>query len=602
LREATTSASAYRTVTVSTADVDAAAAQAGKKGRTLTNVAPGPMGEPRHGTRERLYPAGNGEGIHPMSQDRTLRGPLSLFRNMKTARKLLVGFLAVSLLMVGVGAIGITKLAAAQAGLEAMYRDSLQAMVWLGDVESDFESVRRQVLELALADPTAQAAIETKIVDLEVRIDENWAKYTATDMTGREVHRDAYIVAMADYRELREAQIIPLILAGKMAEFVELRDAQIVPLIDRVATSLTGLAEVEDSAATQALADSRAQNESARILIIGFVLAAFALSIGLAVGIGRMIARPLRKAVEVLEGLAEGRLDKQLDVDTKDEVGQMATALNRALAKLGSAIGAMGNNAQGLASSSEELSAVSAQMKGSAEDSAAKAGIVSAAAEQVSVNVQTVAASTEEMSASIREIAKNTISAADVAARAVQVALGASVTVGKLGESSAEIGSVVKVINQIAEQTNLLALNATIEAARAGEAGKGFAVVAGEVKELAQETSKATEVIARRIDAIQTDTKAAVAAIDEISAIIGQINDTQSTIASAIEEQTATTNEMARNVNEAATGSTEIASNITGIAMTATDTQTAASSTSEAAGELARMASELRELVGQFNW
>jgi methyl-accepting chemotaxis protein len=124
--------------------------------------------------------------------------------------------------------------------------------------------------------------------------------------------------------------------------------------------------------------------------------------------------------------------------------------------------------------------------------------------------------------------------------------------------------------------------------------------VAGEVKELAQETSKATEVIARRIDAIQTDTKAAVAAIDEISAIIGQINDTQSTIASAIEEQTATTNEMARNVNEAATGSTEIASNITGIAMTATDTQSAASSTSEAAGELARMASELQELVGQF--
>jgi methyl-accepting chemotaxis protein len=473
-------------------------------------------------------------------------------------------------------------------------------MVWLGDVESDFESVRRQVLELALAEPAAQAAIKATIVELDGRIDENWALYTATDMTGREVFRDDFISAMADYREIRGGQLIPLIEAGKMAEFIELRNEQIVPLINRVATNLAGLAEVEDTAAAKALTDAQAGYKSARILIIGFILAAFALSIGLAVGIGRMIARPLRKAVEVLEGLAEGRLDQQLDVDTKDEVGQMASALNRALVKLGAAIGAMGDNAQGLASSSEELSAVSAQMKGSSEDSAAKAGIVSAAAEQVSVNVQTVAAATEEMSASIREIAKNTISAADVAARAVQVALGASVTVGKLGESSAEIGSVVKVINQIAEQTNLLALNATIEAARAGEAGKGFAVVAGEVKELAQETSKATEVIARRIDAIQTDTKAAVAAIDQISEIIAQINDTQSTIASAVEEQTATTSELSRNVQDAAGGASSIAHTVDGAAAAARSASACAGDARRTAEELADLSSGLTAAVARF--
>jgi methyl-accepting chemotaxis protein len=206
------------------------------------------------------------------------------------------------------------------------------------------------------------------------------------------------------------------------------------------------------------------------------------------------------------------------------------------------------------------------------------------------------------MSASIREIAKNAHDAARVAELGVHVVETASVTVAKLGESSAEIGNVIKVINSIAAQTNLLALNATIEAARAGEAGKGFAVVANEVKELAQETSKATEDIGQRIDAIQSDTAAAVAAITEISGIIAQINDTQSTIASAVEEQTATTNEMGRNVTEAATGSSDIAENITGVARSASDTTAAASSTSQAADELARMASDLQQLVGQFSY
>jgi methyl-accepting chemotaxis protein len=260
----------------------------------------------------------------------------------------------------------------------------------------------------------------------------------------------------------------------------------------------------------------------------------------------------------------------------------------------------VGENSSALASASHELTAVSQQMAANAEETAAQAGVASAAADQVSRNVTTVATGAEEMGASIREIAKSAHEAAKVATTAVKVADKTNATVAKLGESSAEIGNVIKVITSIAQQTNLLALNATIEAARAGEAGKGFAVVANEVKELAKQTAKATEDISQKIEAIQTDTKGAVAAIEQIGTIINQINDIQNTIASAVEEQTATTGEISRNVAEAAKGSSEIAQNVTGVAQAARGTTEGASDTRKAADELAKMAHDLQRLVGQF--
>jgi methyl-accepting chemotaxis protein len=206
------------------------------------------------------------------------------------------------------------------------------------------------------------------------------------------------------------------------------------------------------------------------------------------------------------------------------------------------------------------------------------------------------------MGASIREISQNANEAARVAATAVAEAEATTITITKLGTSSQEIGAVVKAITSIAEQTNLLALNATIEAARAGEAGKGFAVVANEVKELAQETARATEDIARRVEAIQGDTAKAIQAIGGISTVIGSINDFQLTIASAVEEQTATTQEMSRSVQEAASGSGEIAMNITGVSSAADSTTQALSQTRVAVDELSRMASDLRTTVGRFTY
>ena len=282
------------------------------------------------------------------------------------------------------------------------------------------------------------------------------------------------------------------------------------------------------------------------------------------------------------------------------QIKEAAEHEKEASATLQKGVAEIASIATTLASAAEELNSVSTQMGGQAEETSSQANVVSAAAEEVSKNIQSVATGSEEMSASIKEIAKNTSDSARVAAQAVTVAETTNTTVGKLGQSSAEISSIIKVINSIAEQTNLLALNATIEAARAGEAGKGFAVVANEVKELAKETTKATENIGRMIETIQDDTKGAVDAIGQISTIIKQVNDFQNTVASAVEEQTVTTNEMSRNVTEASKGGMEIASNISSVAQAANSTNEGTKQTKDAAEELAKMAANLQTVVSQL--
>jgi methyl-accepting chemotaxis protein len=314
------------------------------------------------------------------------------------------------------------------------------------------------------------------------------------------------------------------------------------------------------------------------------------------------LSRKVDSILTVVGAATKGDLTQEIGVSGSDAIGQLGDGLRDFFLNLRTSISSIAGNAQSLSSSAEELTSVSQQMSANAEETSAQAGVVSAASEQVSKNVQTVATSAEQMSASIAEISKNASEAARVATGAVHAAETTNATITKLGESSLEIGNVIKLITSIAQQTNLLALNATIEAARAGEAGKGFAVVANEVKELAKETTKATEDISQKIAAIQGDTQSAVAAIKQISTVINQINDISNTIASAVEEQTATTSEMNRNIAEAAKGSTEIAQNITGVATAAQSTSGGATQTQTSSSELSKMATELQTLVSHFKY
>ena len=292
-------------------------------------------------------------------------------------------------------------------------------------------------------------------------------------------------------------------------------------------------------------------------------------------------------------------------LETLRTVGRLVSnafsRLHAAAAARAEMIATIGGNARALADTSEELAAIGQQLTANAEQTSMQIDQVSLATSEVNTNVQSVASSAEEMSASFRETAKSADEASHVAATAVKVADATNVTVGKLGESSAEIGKVIKVITSIAQQTNLLALNATIEAARAGEAGKGFAVVANEVKELAKETARATEEISQKIEAIQMSTRGAIGAIAQISEIIRRISELQSTIASAVEEQTATTHEISRRVSDVAHATAVIHQNIAQVTETAKNTASGVQKTRVAATDMATTSAELQKLLVQYS-
>ncbi len=462
--------------------------------------------------------------------------------------------------------VGVKVFIAAAMGILAAIIAGVVAIIALRNVDARAQELvdRNVVPARNLADARFQAAT-ARIALRDLALAENQGDMAAAERRMRaadaalDASIEAYQPVAADpaairqfadlwrqYQTIRDGQQVPAARAHEIDTFVKISNEQATPLASRAMEQLDVAAEADQAQAQTNVGIAHRAYQQGRTTLLAVLAIGVLLALAFAWWVARLITRPLRRVSDVLAAVAEGDLTKEAGVASRDEVGQMALALDTANARTRQTIETVADTASNVASAAEQLSATSENIAATTEETSTQAQVVAAAAGQVSENVRNVADGARD----------------------------AATTMAKLHGSSAEIGDVLKLITTIAQQTNLLALNATIEAARAGEAGKGFAVVASEVKDLAQETARATEGIATRVSAIQTDAEAAAISITEMS----------------------------RNVNQAAASSDEIASTINGVAEASQTAATGVTETQTASQEVARMAGNLNNLVRQFTY
>jgi methyl-accepting chemotaxis protein len=414
-----------------------------------------------------------------------------------------------------------------------------------------------------------------------------------------------------------------LALAGELKAISE-SFAAVEPVIEGVSAAVDEIRNEAERSNTAEHQGIQRQMMITILLVAGAVL-------GMGFFIGRSVSKPLSAMRLAMIELAKGNFAVQLPgLGRADEVGEIAQAVEtfkikaeqkarqEAEAKMeqdriaaqqrktdmcrmaDDFESAVGEIVETVSSASTQLEASARTLQVSAGRSQELTTAVAAASEEASANVQSVASATEEMSSSVNEISRQVQESSRVANEAVDQAQRTNNRVGELSRAAARIGDVVELINTIAGQTNLLALNATIEAARAGEAGRGFAVVASEVKALAEQTAKATGEIGHQISGIQTATHESVGAIKEIGDTIGRMSEISSTIAAAVEEQGAATQEISRNIQQAAQGTQQVSSNITDVQRGASETGSASSQVLSAAQSLSGESNRLKLEVGRF--
>ena len=499
------------------------------------------------------------------------------------------------------GLFGLRQLSAVASSGENIYTDGLQPAVQIANLQTSVMESRFDALSAATAkDPAAAASYLSKMDAVLAKITSITAAYGARPLTAGERNAlEGFTAAWKTYQTAR-LQADTLIAAGKIKEWNTFRARTVTPDANTAMAKLTTLATTANGVAVVQLHRARDAHRLGRISVITAMIVGLLVAVAGGLLVAGRIVRPLLRVRDVLDAVSRGDLTQRAEVSSNDEIGEMGASLHAATEHFRAAVETLEAGSVELAARASNLEATSEGLEKGAETTARQIGVVHRAAGSVADGVQAVAQGASEMGESITEIARNAAEAARVAEQAVAAAHTTEDTMSRLGVSSAEIGNVVKAITSIAEQTNLLALNATIEAARAGDAGKGFAVVAGEVKDLAQETAKATEEIAAKVEAIQNDTRAAGGAIAKVTEVINLINSYQSTIASAVEEQTATTGSMSAQLAAAATNVDEIANGVNAVAAEVNASEQGAVVARQAATELTTLSRQLRDVVAGF--
>jgi methyl-accepting chemotaxis protein len=524
-----------------------------------------------------------------------------LLTDRRVGTKIMIAVGIIAAFSVADGAFALSSLSRTNDQVKTVYGHSLELNT-IGELRSAANLAWLAADDYILARDAAQrSAAATALDDAEQGVAATSAEYEAFPLGADS--RAAVTTFEGDwarYQTLVDDQLVPAVTTGDRAAVEALRSGPQQNELSALRADLATLSEatVQEAAAQEAGAEELFH--STRLWVIVVLVVSAVVGLLLAAGIARLIVRPLARCVRTLQQIGEGDLTARVRVGGRDEIAQLGDTLNATAEAMAGLVGKVSGSSQTLASASEQLSAVSLQLSASAEETSVQVSTVSSAAGQVSDSVRAVAAGADEMGVSIRAIADNAGEAAEVAAGAARTAEATNTSVARLGAASTQIGDVVRLITAIAQQTNLLALNATIEAARAGEMGKGFAVVASEVKDLAQETARATEDISTQVASIQAESNGAVEAIREIGQVITTINGYTTTIASAVAEQTATTGEIAHSVGTAAAGSASIAETISGVAEAAQQVTSGATETQQTAAELARMASELSSTVSVY--
>lgn len=552
-------------------------------------------------------------------------------RNLSIRTKLIGSFSMLSVVVLGLGTVSLSGLSRVDGHLQAIEQNWLPSVRTAGEIDALTGRYNTSLLKHVLTtDSKSLTTVENDVAQRAQKLDKAAAGYEPLIASAEE--RKLYDAFRQEWRSFVSMceQIMSLSRQGEKARALALYEAEAVPPRRRASLALEALIKFNNEGAAAAEAAATDTYRLTRNEVLGTLAASFLLSIGLALLIVRGIARGIGSVVQPMQALASGDLSASVPHQgERTEIGRIAdavqvfkaglirakaveeeTALARASAEEQRKAGmrqmadsfeaAVGGIVGMVSSSATELQATAQQMTATAGETASQSTSVAAAAEEAAYNVNAVAAAAEELGSSVQEIGRQVAGSADLAQRAVSEADQTASLVQELSGAVARIGDVVTLISTIAGQTNLLALNATIEAARAGEAGRGFAVVASEVKELANQTARATEEISGQIGRIQGSTGQAVTAISSITARIREISGVATSIAAAVEEQGAATQEIVRNVAQASSGTAEVTSNIAGVARASEDTGAAAHQVLGAASELSHQSEQLAAEMSRF--